>query len=130
ILPAQSEANRTLVAFVTGVADHLSPHIDTPLILDTFATSPVSLSSLSCTRSPSERRCQWRPDREGQFGRRNYASRQARAREVFVEYVGKTGFPGLVFGGGAELEPCRGRRRLPKEKTGPRRIEDGRHRVY
>ncbi|MGD0777831.1 MAG: hypothetical protein ABSC05_34010 [Candidatus Solibacter sp.] len=38
ILAAQSEANRTLIAFVAGVADYLSLHLDTPLILDTFVT--------------------------------------------------------------------------------------------
>jgi hypothetical protein len=38
ILTAQSEANRTLIAPVTGVADHLSLHLDTPLILGTFVT--------------------------------------------------------------------------------------------
>jgi hypothetical protein len=30
--------DRTLIALVTGIADHINLHLDTPLILDTFVT--------------------------------------------------------------------------------------------
>ena len=40
ILAAQSEANRTLVAFVTGVADHLSLHLDTARSSGTLSSRP------------------------------------------------------------------------------------------
>ena len=59
------------------------------------------------------------------MGRRNYATKEVRVGEVFVECAEKTEFPGFGFLRQAKTAPCGNRTRLPKKKTEPGGLKEG-----
>jgi hypothetical protein len=59
------------------------------------------------------------------MGRRNFATKEARVGEVFVECAEKAEFPGFGFLRQAKTAPCENRTRLPKKKTEPGGLKEG-----